>query len=75
MHAFTEDIVGRVGSLRTVIASKGPAGTGPGQGGGQSVAGAGGAAQSCYKEYKRDDLPTYKGDIRSYPPFKREWMD
>ena len=72
-HAFKEDLVARVCSLRTVIASRAPDGTGSGQPGGQSPTGAGGASQSCYKEYKRDDLPTYKGDIRGYPPFKREW--
>ena len=75
VHAFTEDIVDKVHRLRTSIASKAPDEAVPSQGDGRGVPGANGAAAalSCYKEYKRDDLPSYKGDIRGYPPFKREW--
>ena len=74
VHAYNEDLAGRIDNLRTIIASKesvrhgaGPGGNGdPGPGGGVN-------AQNCYKEYKKEELPTYKGDIRGFPPFKREW--
>ena len=71
VHAFSEDLVNRIGNLRINIGSKVSARPGVSTGSGDP--GGGGAAQSCYKEYKREDLPTYKGDIRGYPPFKREW--
>ena len=29
---------------------------------------------NSYKEYQRDPFPEYKGDIRDYPQFKREWQ-
>ena len=32
------------------------------------------AIQTSYKEYKKEDLPTYDGTIREYPRFKKEWL-
>ena len=29
---------------------------------------------NSYTVYKKEDIPTFKGDIRGYPPFKREWQ-
>ena len=70
---FSRDIKKRVRVIRDKMAAKGTAGPsiGSNQVGGTSNRA---AAQSSYKEYKRDDLPTYGGSIIEYPRFKKEWQ-
>ena len=43
-------------------------------GGHGNCSGSGAAYQTTYKEYKREDFPTYDGTIREYPRFKKEWQ-
>ena len=31
--------------------------------------------QQVYKEYQREAMPEYKGGIREYAAFKREWKN
>ena len=73
-HNFTADLRIRIQDLKLQIAEKAPANSVATSGGGASVAGSALTSTTSYKEYKRDDLPTYKGDIRGYPIFKREWQ-
>ena len=72
VHTYTEDLVGRVCNLRTILASK-ESDRHRADSGRSGDPGGGVNAPNCYKEYKKEELPTYKGDIRGYPPFKREW--
>ena len=72
VFAYTEDVVGRISNLRTILASKESDRHGA-DSGRSGDPGGGVGAQNCYKEYKKEELPTYKGDIRGFPPFKREW--
>ena len=68
---FSWDIKKKVLVIREKMAAKGTAG--PSIGSNQDASSRA-AIQSSYKEYKRDDLPTYGGSVREYPRFKKEWQ-
>ena len=38
------------------------------------TAAGGDVGRGAYAVYKKDDIPLFKGNPRSYPPFKREWQ-
>ena len=70
-HEFVLTFNNRLVEIRAKVHAKRPAQQ-------ESPAAGGGArgttqVTSSYKEYKKEDIPSFSGAIRDYPPFKREW--